>query len=148
MSCNYLSPLDFQMIIQVRKYSPFLVVEAKGDKLAGSTGFNDVTGWVSFTIQFSYVVLLFSWVIWMIIHLSRYIFGKNSKSEKIPMTTPVFTQAYDAELSKVSIQIVLPLEKDISRWGSSYFFGCKILTLKIECWYRSLCPKMQLDASN
>ncbi|KAE7998812.1 hypothetical protein FH972_003320 [Carpinus fangiana] len=72
---------------EVRSYSPFLVVEAKGDKLAGSTGFNDVTG---------------------------YIFGKNSKSEKIPMTTPVFTQAYDTELSKVSIQIVLPLEKDIS----------------------------------
>lgn len=103
------------MIVQVRKYTPFTVVEAKGDKLAGSTGFNDVTGCVSFIIQFSCVVLLFFWVIWMIIHLSRYIFGKNSKSEKIPMTTPVFTQAFDAGLSKVSIQIVLPFEKDISR---------------------------------
>uniref|UniRef100_A0A2N9FF83 SOUL heme-binding protein n=1 Tax=Fagus sylvatica TaxID=28930 RepID=A0A2N9FF83_FAGSY len=72
---------------EVRKYTPFIVVEANGDKLAGSTGFNDVTG---------------------------YIFGKNSRSEKIPMTTPVFTQAFDAELSKVSIQVVLPLEKDIS----------------------------------
>ncbi|KAM4125297.1 hypothetical protein ACB094_01G298400 [Castanea mollissima] len=72
---------------EVRKYTPFIVVEANGDKLAGSTGFNDVTG---------------------------YIFGKNSTSEKIPMTTPVFTQAFDAELSKVSIQVVLPLEKDIS----------------------------------
>ncbi|KAG2718656.1 hypothetical protein I3760_03G229400 [Carya illinoinensis] len=71
---------------EVRKYAPFIVVEANGDKLAGSTGFNDVTG---------------------------YIFGKNSRSEKIPMTTPVFTQAFDAELSKVSIQVVLPLEKDI-----------------------------------
>ena len=29
---------------QVRKYTPFIVVEANGDKLAGSTGFNDVTG--------------------------------------------------------------------------------------------------------
>ncbi|KAL0013865.1 hypothetical protein SO802_000934 [Lithocarpus litseifolius] len=72
---------------EVRKYTPFIVVEANGDKLAGSTGFNDVTG---------------------------YIFRKNSRSEKIPMTTPVFTQAFDAELSKVSIQVVLPLEKDIS----------------------------------
>lgn len=72
---------------EVRKYSPFIVVEANGDKLSGSNGFNDVTG---------------------------YIFGKNSTMEKIPMTTPVFTQATDAGLSKVSIQIVLPLEKDLS----------------------------------
>ncbi|XP_010254287.1 PREDICTED: uncharacterized protein LOC104595304 [Nelumbo nucifera] len=72
---------------EVRKYSPFIVVEAKGDKLSGSSGFNDVAG---------------------------YIFGKNSSMEKIPMTTPVFTQAFDADLSKVSIQIVLPLEKDLS----------------------------------
>ncbi|KAF8406988.1 hypothetical protein HHK36_006109 [Tetracentron sinense] len=72
---------------EVRKYSPFVVVETKGDKLSGSTGFNDVAG---------------------------YIFGKNSSMEKIPMTTPVFTQAYDAQLSKVSIQIVLPLEKDFN----------------------------------
>ncbi|XP_030930906.1 uncharacterized protein LOC115956748 isoform X1 [Quercus lobata] len=72
---------------EVRKYTPFIVVEANGDKFAGSTGFNDVTG---------------------------YIFGKNSRSEKIPMTTPVFTQAFDAELSKVSIQVLLPLDKDIS----------------------------------
>lgn len=34
------------------------------------------------------------------------------------MTTPVFTQAYDNELKKVSIQIVLPLDKDMSRWDS------------------------------
>ncbi|KAJ6957717.1 hypothetical protein NC653_039626 [Populus alba x Populus x berolinensis] len=54
---------------EVRKYSPFIVVEANGDKLSGSNGFNDVTG---------------------------YIFGKNSTMEKIPMTTPVFTQATDA----------------------------------------------------
>ncbi|XP_011013618.1 PREDICTED: uncharacterized protein LOC105117589 [Populus euphratica] len=72
---------------EVRKYSPFIVVEANGDKLSGSNGFNDVTG---------------------------YIFGKNSTMEKIPMTTPVFTQANDAGLSQVSIQIVLPLEKDLS----------------------------------
>lgn len=31
------------------------------------------------------------------------------------MTTPVFTQAYDNELKKVSIQIVLPQDKDMSR---------------------------------
>lgn len=31
------------------------------------------------------------------------------------MTTPVFTQALDPELSDVSVQIVLPMEKDISR---------------------------------
>lgn len=48
-------------------------------------------------------------------YLSRYIFGKNSREEKIPMTTPVFTEAYDSDKSNVSIQVVLPLEKDISR---------------------------------
>ncbi|KAF9591553.1 hypothetical protein IFM89_004607 [Coptis chinensis] len=58
-----------------------------GDKLSGSTGFNDVAG---------------------------YIFGKNSAAEKIPMTTPVFTQAFDAEKSKIAIQIVLPMEKDMN----------------------------------
>ncbi|KAF6167266.1 hypothetical protein GIB67_043127 [Kingdonia uniflora] len=72
---------------EVRKYSPFVVVETKGNKLSGSTGFNDIAG---------------------------YIFGKNSAEEKIPMTTPVFTQASDAELSNISIQIVLPLEKDLN----------------------------------
>ncbi|RDX68884.1 Heme-binding-like protein, chloroplastic [Mucuna pruriens] len=70
---------------EVRQYDPFIVVETNGDKLSGSTGFNDVAG---------------------------YIFGKNSTTEKIPMTTPVFTQANDADLSKVSIQIVLPLDKE------------------------------------
>ncbi|XP_015898161.3 uncharacterized protein LOC107431695 isoform X1 [Ziziphus jujuba] len=72
---------------EVRKYSQFIVVEGRGDKLSGSSGFNDVTG---------------------------YIFGKNSREEKIPMTTPVFTEAYDSDKSNVSIQVVLPLEKDIS----------------------------------
>lgn len=47
--------------------------------------------------------------------LSRYIFGKNSAAEKIPMTTPVFTQAFDDEKSKIAIQIVLPMEKDLNR---------------------------------
>ncbi|XP_027364410.1 uncharacterized protein LOC113871516 [Abrus precatorius] len=69
---------------EVRQYDPFIIVETNGDKLSGSTGFNDVAG---------------------------YIFGKNSTMEKIPMTTPVFTQAMD-DLSKVSIQIVLPLDKE------------------------------------
>ncbi|XP_057467091.1 heme-binding-like protein At3g10130, chloroplastic isoform X2 [Actinidia eriantha] len=72
---------------EVRKYSPFVVVETDGDKLSGSTGFNAVAG---------------------------YIFGKNSTKEKIPMTTPVFTQTLDTETSKVSIQIVLPLEKEMN----------------------------------
>ncbi|PON41608.1 SOUL heme-binding protein [Trema orientale] len=72
---------------EVRKYAPFIVVEGTADKLSGSAGFNDVTG---------------------------YIFGKNSAVEKIPMTTPVFTEASDSELSSVSIQVVLPLDKDIS----------------------------------
>ncbi|KAJ4950503.1 hypothetical protein NE237_027335 [Protea cynaroides] len=72
---------------EVRKYFPFVVVETKGDKLSGSFGFNYVTG---------------------------YIFGKNSSMEKIPMTTPVFTQAYDSELSNISIQVVLPLERDVN----------------------------------
>lgn len=72
---------------EVRKYDPFLVVETKGDKLSGSSGFNKVTG---------------------------YIFGKNSSTEKIPMTTPVFTQTLDDKLSEVSIQIVLPLDKELT----------------------------------
>ncbi|KAF5788363.1 putative SOUL heme-binding protein [Helianthus annuus] len=32
---------------EVRKYSPFVIVETQSDKLAGNTGFNDVAG-VSF----------------------------------------------------------------------------------------------------
>ncbi|KAG5569773.1 hypothetical protein H5410_059539 [Solanum commersonii] len=72
---------------EVRKYDPFIVVETEGDNLAGNRGFNDVAG---------------------------YIFGKNATTEKIPMTTPVFTQALDAENSKVSIQIVLPSDKSLS----------------------------------
>ncbi|KAJ7956629.1 SOUL heme-binding family protein [Quillaja saponaria] len=72
---------------EVRQYAPFVVVETTGDKLSGSTGFNDVAG---------------------------YIFGKNSTMEKIPMTTPVFTQSLDAYMSRISIQIVLPLEKDLN----------------------------------
>ncbi|CAH9068506.1 unnamed protein product [Cuscuta europaea] len=71
---------------QVRKYYPFLVVETGGDSLSGSKGFNDVAG---------------------------YIFGKNSASEKMAMTTPVFTQALSDEKSKISIQIVLPSSKSI-----------------------------------
>ncbi|MCL7049227.1 hypothetical protein MKW94_013857 [Papaver nudicaule] len=72
---------------EIRKYFPFVIVEKKGEKLAGSTGFNDVAG---------------------------YIFGKNSTKEKIPMTSPVFTQAFDKEQSNISIQIVLPSEKELS----------------------------------
>ncbi|GAB2210524.1 hypothetical protein Droror1_Dr00015791 [Drosera rotundifolia] len=70
---------------EVRKYSPFAVVETEGDKLSGSAGFNNVAG---------------------------YIFGKNATAEKISMTTPVFTETTDSEMSKVAIQIVLPNEKD------------------------------------
>ncbi|XP_018484012.1 uncharacterized protein LOC108854841 [Raphanus sativus] len=72
---------------EVRKYEPFIVVETDGDKLSGSSGFNNVAG---------------------------YIFGKNATTEKIPMTTPVFTQATDADLSAVSVQIVIPSGKDLS----------------------------------
>jgi hypothetical protein len=46
----------------------------------------------------------------------RYIFGKNASSEKIPMTTPVFTQTSDDKFSDVSIQVVLPLNKDLDRY--------------------------------
>ncbi|KAG8075386.1 hypothetical protein GUJ93_ZPchr0006g45472 [Zizania palustris] len=74
---------------EIRSYPPFLIVEAKGDKLTGSSGFNNITG---------------------------YIFGKNASSEKIPMTTPVFTQTSDDRLSDVSIQIVLPMNKDLDRF--------------------------------
>ncbi|WOL09202.1 hypothetical protein Cni_G17955 [Canna indica] len=76
---------------EIRKYEPFVVVETKGDKLSGSSGFNNVAG---------------------------YIFGKNSSTEKIPMTTPVFTQAVDDTLSEVTIQIVLPMNKDLGNLPS------------------------------
>ncbi|KAL9280083.1 putative SOUL hem-binding protein [Arabidopsis thaliana] len=73
---------------EVRNYEPFIVVETIGDKLSGSSGFNNVAG---------------------------YIFGKNSTMEKIPMTTPVFTQTTDTQLSSdVSVQIVIPSGKDLS----------------------------------
>ncbi|KAL0403866.1 UNVERIFIED_CONTAM: hypothetical protein Sradi_2027400 [Sesamum radiatum] len=71
---------------EVRSYEPFIVVETNGDKLSGSSGFSSI---------------------------ARYIFGKNLSGEKIPVT-PVFTQAFDPEISKVSIQIVLPSGKDMS----------------------------------
>lgn len=71
---------------EVRKYAPFTIVETQGDKLSGSAGFNDIAG---------------------------YIFGKNSKTEKIAMTTPVFTETNDAERSNVAIQIVLPQDKNL-----------------------------------
>ncbi|XP_025701706.1 uncharacterized protein [Arachis hypogaea] len=83
-TANY-EVLIFFNLQQVRQYNPFIIVETTGDKLSGSKGFNDVAG---------------------------YIFGKNSTTEKIPMTTPVFTQAIDDELSKVSIQIVLPVDTE------------------------------------
>uniref|UniRef100_A0A7C9DBW1 SOUL heme-binding protein n=1 Tax=Opuntia streptacantha TaxID=393608 RepID=A0A7C9DBW1_OPUST len=72
---------------EVRSYVPFIVVETQGDMLSGSAGFNTIAG---------------------------YIFGKNSKEEKIAMTTPVFTETVDTEESKVAIQIVLPQDKDLS----------------------------------
>lgn len=72
---------------EVRQYAPFVVVETQGDKLSGSAGFNAIAG---------------------------YIFGKNSKTEKIPMTTPVFTETNDPQDSKVAIQIVLPQDKDLN----------------------------------
>ncbi|XP_068648877.1 uncharacterized protein [Aristolochia californica] len=84
---------------EVRNYASFVVVETKGDKLSGSSGFNDVAG---------------------------YIFGKNSSKEKIPMTTPVFTQALDAKLYNVSIQIVLPSEKEISKLPDPNQEGVKL----------------------
>lgn len=73
---------------EVRRYESFVAVQTKGDKLTGSSGFNDVAG---------------------------YIFGKNSTMEKIPMTTPVFTQALDDKLSDVSVQIVLPMDKELDK---------------------------------
>ncbi|XP_019159984.1 PREDICTED: uncharacterized protein LOC109156574 isoform X2 [Ipomoea nil] len=84
---------------EVRKYDPFLVVEADGNTLSGSKGFKDVAG---------------------------YIFGKNSESEKIPMTTPVFTQASDDQKSKVSIQIVLPSTKSLDSLPTPNEEGLKL----------------------
>ncbi|KAL9269190.1 Heme-binding-like protein [Drosera capensis] len=82
---RFANGLHLPMVMKVRKYSPFAVVETEGDKLSGSAGFNTVAG---------------------------YIFGKNATAEKISMTTPVFTETTDSEMSKVAIQIVLPDEID------------------------------------
>ncbi|XP_065851508.1 uncharacterized protein [Euphorbia lathyris] len=71
---------------EVRKYAPFIVVETIGEQLCGSSGFNDVAG---------------------------YIFGKNSRTEKIPMTTPVFTQTQATD-AQVFVQIVVPSNKELS----------------------------------
>ncbi|KAJ0569543.1 putative SOUL heme-binding protein [Helianthus annuus] len=60
---------------EVRKYSPFVIVETQSDKLAGNTGLNDVAGYI---------------------YLERTL-GKK----KIPMTTLVFTQAFDPEMSQI-----------------------------------------------
>ncbi|XP_039119994.1 uncharacterized protein LOC120256357, partial [Dioscorea cayenensis subsp. rotundata] len=88
---------------EVRKYDSFLVVETKEDKLSGSSGFNKVTG---------------------------YIFGKNSSTEKIPMTTPVFTQAIDDKLSDVSIQIVLPMDKELTNLPAPTVEGVSLRKVK------------------
>lgn len=42
---NVMLGLKFDLIVcQVRKYEPFIVVETNGDKLSGSSGFNNVAG--------------------------------------------------------------------------------------------------------
>ncbi|MCO5563143.1 hypothetical protein L7F22_016779 [Adiantum nelumboides] len=74
-------------VYEVRKYEPFIVVEAQGDQLTGSKGFKNVTG---------------------------YIFGNNSTGERIPMTTPVITSTIDKSTPNCSIQVVLPLQSKIS----------------------------------
>jgi hypothetical protein len=130
--------------LKVRSYAPFLIVESKGDKLTGSSGFNNVTGCVIlsivqvmkyFFLNYIYPLLIFlrKWnkfqplpkyraftyiypLLMEVICSCRYIFGKNASSEKIQMTTPVFTQTSDDKLSDVSIQVVLPLNKDLNRY--------------------------------
>lgn len=72
---------------EIREYEPFVVVETAGDRLTGSKGFKDVAG---------------------------YIFGDNSNAERVPMTTPVITKTRNESHMDVSIQIVLPLERNLS----------------------------------
>eukprot|EP01018_Ginkgo_biloba_P016487 Gb_04672 [translate_table: standard] len=84
---------------EVRKYETFIVVETEGDKLTGSSGFNTVAG---------------------------YIFGKNAGAEKIPMTTPVFTQTMGKESSTVHIQIVLPFKRQLSEFPEPLLEGVKL----------------------
>ncbi|KAI5074360.1 hypothetical protein GOP47_0010321 [Adiantum capillus-veneris] len=74
-------------VYEVRKYEPFIVVEAPGDQLTGSKGFKNVTS---------------------------YIFGNNSTGERIPMTTPVITSTVDYSTPGVSIQVVLPIQSTMS----------------------------------
>lgn len=74
-------------VYEIRKYEPFIVVEAQADRLTGSKGFKNVTD---------------------------YIFGNNSSGERIPMTTPVITSTSNNVMPDVSIQIVLPLQSKLS----------------------------------
>lgn len=74
-------------LYEIRNYEPFIVVEAQGDRLTGSKGFKNVTD---------------------------YIFGNNSSGQMIPMTTPVITSTSNEALPDVSIQVVLPLQSELS----------------------------------
>lgn len=75
-------------LYEVRDYEPFIVVETQGDRFTGSKGFKDVT---------------------------NYIFGKNASGERIHMTTPVLTKTSNDSQSDVYIQIVLPLQSQLSK---------------------------------
>ena len=85
------------------------------------------------------------------IYLSnRYIFGKNSKTEKIPMTTPVFTEASESNPSSVSIQVVLPLDKDMKRsnlYSNSALTCCSQANILIGIFVASL-PDPEKDTIN
>jgi hypothetical protein len=66
------------------------------------------------------------------------------------MTTPVFTQASDDTLSDVSIQIVLPMNKDLDRYiqgfRSELQSSCHFLLLFFLWWFAtySLYSKFQI----
>lgn len=59
------------------------------------------------------------------------------------MTTRVFTQAIDADLSKVSIQIVLPLDKETKRYVSEIFRVKNLMHLCSKRYISYLSKEMQ-----
>lgn len=57
------------------------------------------------------------------------------------MTTPVFTQASDDKLSDVSIQIVLPMNKDLDR-SILCNAGFQLLTVRFKALILDSCAKL------
>ncbi|KAI3791488.1 hypothetical protein L2E82_05259 [Cichorium intybus] len=75
--------------------------------------------------------------------VSLFIDGKNSKEENIAMITSVFTQAFDPDMSKMSIQVVLPSDKDLTSHKASRIFIAPGGELRISPGIMELVQKLK-----